>query len=1042
MKKKKSNILGGSVKKSNDLQLMNMGGQKASQETEVQMLMSTIYNMFKQGMTEEDVEFQLISQNMPYNFVIKAIDVVKNYMQNNGEYVDEGEIALPENPQDPNYAGTSAPQGQQESEMQNLMAQQQMDAYRDQSMQEAIGTSEDEEEFDQMIGLQMGGESPESKDQGMKIPYYANIELVSPPDPMLYMKKGGSKKLTKKKFMQNILKRFEGGQQDESIELKAGPKKDTLENDVTKVTQGFKTAVQKSGVNALSKKMYKLAEQSDDPNIQKLIMSGAGSQQGGQPMDMPMANDGIINPNVRSGDKAIYPMSRFATALTNKPFRPTPSATIERPPFNPNRIDYFEGNTEAGGIDFLRNAAAYDKSVILNDKYKAARKAHEKMMMHEMEHISDREPFTKDVPYYRRNVKQDAKAEPWWLKDEVNSINIPRREIMNSGIETWPKQELGGIQYADDGAIVDPGGQTYQQYIDWYNEDAIDSEKESREAPMSEEEFNAAYGPAAEEDFEKGRTVYDYKYQYAPSDTFFGGIADMLIPANRIFNYRDKYAVDPRLGKPVARDVYGKTLLGGKKYIDYYEMPDEDFDPEILRRRDINRRARQGNRFLRKALKGKLDYKDILDVRRGGLDALNRDIDDMSPGDPQVIDTGRRRRDNRTFAQMYEPDDRQQRRYVRQLLNQDYYTQKEILDGALNKKLQDISNSVEDGVSMYSGDPNITLGSDMEGMQESAQRVVLDGNVTEEDVLRLKRLYPDKFINDDLLTGFEKENATSENRLRALQLMQNSAENTIMINNPYAGGTGGIYPTGQPQINPSVEYFADPRSQRGRFSYATGGALDKFVLGGFDPTMMYNVEGANRQERQKNMLDNAVLDSFSFDELSDINTKLLENDPVSQMEFNPPPPPSPDDIPDPNTDPEKDEKKKKKLIGIENREKLALESGQNLLLPVNMVSDRTAGSVENYRKMKPMLSKLTESKDEDQAQVWRDRGGFNIYGDYQLDRQGFEGSAQNRGMTDAYYAESEYTSKYGGPSKDSDIRYMTAAEIQKFMDEGGKLEFL
>ena len=78
------------------------------------MLMSTIYNMFKQGMTEEDVEFQLISQNMPYNFVIKAIDVVKNYMQNNGEYVDEGEIALPGNPQDPNYAGTSASQGQQD----------------------------------------------------------------------------------------------------------------------------------------------------------------------------------------------------------------------------------------------------------------------------------------------------------------------------------------------------------------------------------------------------------------------------------------------------------------------------------------------------------------------------------------------------------------------------------------------------------------------------------------------------------------------------------------------------------------------------------------------------------------------------------------------------------------------------------------------------------------------------------------------------------------------------------------------------------------
>ena len=56
----------------------------------------------------------------------------------------------------------------------------------------------------------------------------------------------------------------------------------------------------------------------------------------------------------------------------------------------------------------------------------------------------------------------------------------------------------------------------------------------------------------------------------------------------------------------------------------------------------------------------------------------------------------------------------------------------------------------------------------------------------------------------------------------------------------------------------------------------THSGLNKFVLGGFDPTMMYNVEGANRQERQKNILDQMIFNEDNLDNLTIINPKGTE----------------------------------------------------------------------------------------------------------------------------------------------------------------------
>lgn len=62
----------------------------------------------------------------------------------------------------------------------------------------------------------------------------------------------------------------------------------------------------------------------------------------------------------------------------------------------------------------------------------------------------------------------------------------------------------------------------------------------------------------------------------------------------------------------------------------------------------------------------------------------------------------------------------------------------------------------------------------------------MNGVVTGDDVMRLQEMYPDSFIDESKLTGFEKENAAMENRMRALQLMQTEAQGT-MPDNPLLG---------------------------------------------------------------------------------------------------------------------------------------------------------------------------------------------------------------------------------------------------------------
>ena len=135
----------------------------------------------------------------------------------------------------------------------------------------------------------------------------------------------------------------------------------------------------------------------------------------------------------------------------------------------------------------------------------------------------------------------------------------------------------------------------------------------------------------------------------------------------------------------------------------------------------------------------------------------------------------------------------------------------------------------------------------------------------------------------------------------------------------------------------------------------THSGLNKFVLGGFDPTMMYNVEGANRQERQKNILDQMIfnednLDNLTIDQLSDRNSQLLADDPVSQMEYDPGMPPPP-----PNA-------------GQDGNGEFSIETDQKI---------NTAGkfSPETFRQKAGFVSNLG-TKAGEAVQDWKNRGSL------------------------------------------------------------------
>lgn len=612
----KPNVLGGSVSPNKDtIPVMADGGQAATDQDQMQAFMLSVYNLFKEGMTEEDVELQLISQNIPYDFVQKAITTVKKYMESIGE------INEPVEP-NTNFSGIETPEPSEEESALKQKNDQLMASYGEQSQEAALEEDED--------------------------------DLIFQDNP--YMKKGG--KVSRKKFMKNILKRFEEGGAEQPA-LKSGPKKDTLEKDVEKATKGFISAVQGKAKESLSKEIYKLSEQSGDPKLQEMLMSGNQQQQPMQPMaregmmvddDYCQCEDGSYSPECCSADVRDYvetESDRYNQQMMeygDDPSKIGRNLVTERDTelirnyMGANEIESFEKTPTKGFYKGLRLLDYTDMDgVDVNKEYSRAYlnklySEKDPRIMAKLQGLDaalEGESNNSDIPaagdrYYPPKQKYGGDkpllygskrtqpvdgfegntdlglsygsqtTQPIDGFEENTNLGGPygsQTTMPADGFEdnTDLKYGYGGMQYANKGLeAVKNNPKKGQHMASFLMNNPI---------PTEEEDVNIKIDP------EYGEVVYKDKYVNMPYQSY--GLRDLLFPANRSLGYRPKYYVDPRLGKPVARDVYGRTLLGGKKYIDYYEMPDEDFDPEILRRKDINKRARQGNRAIRRTLRGK-----------------------------------------------------------------------------------------------------------------------------------------------------------------------------------------------------------------------------------------------------------------------------------------------------------------------------------------------------------------------------------------------------------------------------------------------------
>ena len=902
----KPNLMGGSVQQSKEgMQNMQAGGTTATDQQQIQAFMASVYELFKNGMTATDVELQLTSQGYPYEFIQNTIQAVRNYMDGIGEpYEEESEMPA-------DLAGM-APQApiEQESEQSRMNAAK-MDQYGQQSMDVAM---EDDEEFDELLNrenpyMQEGGEMEAEEPS---LPYFPNQEIVMATGPSPYnMGKGG--KVSRKKFMKNVLKRFEEGGPKESP-LTSAPKKDTLEKDVEKATKGFVSAVQGKAKESVAKEMYKLVEESGDPKLQQLLMSG--DQQ--QPMQ-PMAREGMM---VNGGDEPLL--------YGSKKTQP---------------VDFIEGNTDLGvsyGSQTTRPIDGFEGNTDLGISYGSQ--------------------TTTPVDGFEDNT--DLKYGYGGMQYANKGLEAKKEEIKNN-----PKK----------------GNRMYSFLL---NNPLPNSENPEPEVDT-------------EPDYELGEKVYDRRYEYTTTPGR-RGLFNALFPANAALGYRSKYYVDPRLGKPVARDVYGKTLFGGKKYIDYYEMPDEDFDPEILRRKDINKRARQGNRSMRRMLKGKGPIADALNT------VLNRD----DAGNDMGVDPTDLKASSRRAIQRGERQSKRQMglagkgtlgsRGLRPATQADINATQADINAATDVELERIMNETagSDGqapiletmmdnpmTNLY--DPNYSL----------VESNTMQGTVTEDDVLSLKEQFPDEFIDVDAIPyesslqyNMERAKAMSANSAKALELMQ--------------------------------------KRRKG---------LTKFTLGGFDPSLMSSTLTAVQNQQQG--LNNNILQEMANNPRGDMamNSRYVNNARVTEPGVE-----SFDFMGERVETGERtdggDDENKRKLIGVKNKDKIGIKDGEAFLNITNAGTNAVLGGLENIgeeRREAQVIEDATNPLNRYTAVRNQDRGDFNIYGDFRLNEQGFEGSTNNEGPTSGGMA------RRGGPVYGKgQVVEMSLPEMQAFMEAGGTLEFL
>lgn len=920
----KKDILGGAVASSKDgLQKMYMGGtesvdseaQTATDQQQMQAFMAAIYQMFKEGMTEDDVELQLTAQQIPYNFIQQAISVVKKYMEERGEMPEEVEV------EQTNFAQLDIPQ--QESQL-----KQEQDALMQQYDQDAMAAAMDDEDEAAYTDM-LYRENPYMQMGGAQTPYYPNSDIFGDDQPNKYsMKKGG--KISRKKFMKNILKRFEEGGNEQS-KLESAPKMDTLNKDVEKATKGFVGAVQGKAKEATAKELYSLAEKSGDPKLQQILMSG--DQQQEQPM--PMADNGITVTGDMEPYESPFMSSRslispaMTPELATKRIRQTASS---QPIYGDSGVTgqlVKDTNKETYSNLFGSSIPKAGNGITVKDKDGNEVKVDPNYQPPSVPSYPDFDNWDNMPPGQKLMIIREMQATPELFDQEDLEKYLPQsqsqeeidalNDAFNTRTEpvTVPSMGYGGMQYAETGdemrermkSTPKKGSRMYSFLLN---------------NPIPEGEPEAIPDDLAI-DPEYGKIIYNDRYVTYPSQSF--GFRDLLFPANRMFGYRPKYMAPSSWGTPVARDVYKRGLLGRpKKWMEYYEVPEETdlSQAQILRQRDINKAARTMNRGLKRMVRGKGSIYDAI-MDRFDTDAA---LDEASQEGVNDVMT-----DEDLYAGLSDAQIRDLKRNIRR----DERAER-IANNTLNQKLLDIygrgKNFAEKAI-------------DFIGYRDGGQYYYGPGgaNSSEEQVLGM----PDPVIKPSFL----QPNPTS-------------------LNYDY-------------DANP---FAFDP--MRGASSVADDSIIN---TSGNVPGVAMTSEGT--YEEPGGNLD------------LDPNKKL-------------------------DADPEKT-----KIVGFENRMKRDIIGGQEFLNPFNAISNRVLGGLENVqqeRAANKLMVDATDPMNMYQPETYKDRGDFDIYGNFRPDEQGFIGSTNNPGMTGQ--------AKYGGYYKKGAVVDMTAAELQQFMEAGGQIEFV
>ncbi len=662
-------------------------GGMTSDDEQMQLIMQTIYSMVKeQGLDKTAILARLQSTGLPSDFLLKAIDGVYSYMNSIGESFDVDDSF--------NAIAPSGDDAEQPTEDQGAdQGPDQMQQMKDMSME--VASEDDDEALDivmsdemryggepnQYQGLnkyfQAGGEQAEQQEPTEV--YFPNMDIMTSTEDTPYMKDGG---MTKKKFMKNILKRFEeGGEEDESVKLQSADKKDTPEGSVKKYTQGFLGAVKNKATTAETEKLYKLAKQSGDPKLMQIL--GENPEQGqGQPMQ-PMAKYGMQKYQKKG---QVASLDDYINTMLDFENRQGSASGGHLPDFGINTRKYTDPAKYGTKYDYLADGVTgedarkfimseyyndgienFDPSVagrLIDYRYNTGRNYKDFLLLNQglinLDEIASGDPAvrTRLDQLYTKNEADliAAMGDEGYLKKFDQTRDELAKDYQARKLKTNPN-------------YGDPYGKSWHDRSTIYSglDYAKIKEAEERGLLTKEESDKLLREGTAGKDYILGTPSYKYVTRgQDPSYYGYHNMFEFLFPGN--FNYPggQKYTAPSSWGKPVARDVYKTRSMGWnkgqpKKWIEYYEVP-EGMDPEdmtMIRPKDMRRAGRKFRKNLTKAYR-RNGIKGAANVFKNAMNAVSGnqgDEEEFVPNYDDPTSENFREKDPYKREQLY-PSDR------------------------------------------------------------------------------------------------------------------------------------------------------------------------------------------------------------------------------------------------------------------------------------------------------------------------------------------------------------------------------------------------